>query len=234
MSRHSAFPAIAATGGTAIHTLRLPLSNVHLVVGRSLVLFDAGSPGDASRILRWIDRFGRGAPSAIVLTHGHADHAGSAAALRAATGAPIWLAREDWPMVETGQNRPLRAVRASAIPLKYAVPGRFQAFTPDFALSEGAAADLGLDAAILATPGHTPGSASVLFPDGSAIVGDLLMGGYFGGALRPRLPRPHYFAEDTARNAASLANLLARGAHILHVGHGGPLAAADLRDRGLT
>jgi hydroxyacylglutathione hydrolase len=217
--------------GPVIHSLRLRLSNVHLVTGRATVLFDSGSPGEERRILDWIDGLGLPRPQAIVLTHAHADHAGSAAALRRITGAKLCLAAPDWPMAEAGQNRPLRPVRPSARPLTYLVPHRFPAFTPDLAL-EGSPAltALGLDATLLATPGHTPGSVSAVFPDGQAIVGDLLMGGYLGGAIRPRSPRPHYFADDPASLSFSLAQVLDAGARTLHVGHGGPLNVTDIKD----
>lgn len=79
------------------------------------------------------------------------------------------------------------------------------------------------------TPGHTAGSISILCDDGNAIVGDMLMGGYLGGALLPRCPNPHYFAESAAANHMSLGRVLGRNPVLLHVGHGGPLAADDVR-----
>jgi glyoxylase-like metal-dependent hydrolase (beta-lactamase superfamily II) len=212
-----------------IRTLRLKMSNVHLALSRKAVLFDSGSPGEAPRIRAWLDALGV-RPAAIVLTHAHADHAGCARALREATGAPICLAPGDWPAAAAGRNAPLHPVRLSAWPLKHLVPDRFPAFRPDIALDRpDALADLGLDARLLATPGHTAGSVSAVFPDGQAIVGDVLMGGYLGGAIRPSAPRSHYFADDPPGNAESLRRLIAQGATRLHVGHGGPLRLADLR-----
>ena len=217
------------SGHPPILTLRLRLSNVHLLATARPVLFDTGSPGEEGAILRWISGLGLPPPQTVILTHAHADHAGSAAALRQLTGARLCLAPGDWDMARAGQNRPLRPVRLSAYPLARLLPDRFAPFTPDVALdSPGALADLGLDARLLATPGHTPGSISLLFPSGDAVIGDLAMGGYIGGHLRPRHPRPHYFAEDPGQNAASLALVLAQGARRLHVGHGGTLLAADL------
>lgn len=214
-----------------IHSLRLKLSNVHLALAPSVILFDTGSPGEAGRILRWIDGFGHGRPAAIVLTHAHADHAGAAAALREKTGAPICLAPADWGMATAGRNRPLTPTRLSARPLAWLVPHRFEPFTPDLALDNpDALKPFGCPATLIATPGHTSGSVSTIFPDGEAIVGDLLMGGYIGGLIRPRHPRAHCFAEDTRLLPDSLARTLDAGARRLHVGHGGPISADRLKD----
>jgi hydroxyacylglutathione hydrolase len=216
--------------GPQIYTLRLRLSNVHLVTGPHTVLFDSGSPGQETHILNWIDQLGLARPRAIILTHAHADHAGSAVALRRITGARIGLAAADWPMAAAGRNAPLRPVRISAWPLRYLVPHRFAPFTPDVALDgQSALAELGLDATLLPTSGHTPGSVSVLFKNGQAIVGDLLMGGYIGGNLLPHRPRPHYFATNPTLLPDSLARVLTAGARTLHVGHGGPIYSHSLK-----
>lgn len=215
-----------------IHTLRLRMSNVHLALMPHPVLIDTGSPGDAKRILRWVGSLGLAVPDTIIQTHAHADHASSAAELRRLTGAQLCLAPEDWPMAAAGRNGPLGPVRPTAWPLQFLVPDRFEPFVPDVVLDSQAALDrLGLDATLLATPGHTPGSISLLFRDGQAVVGDLLMGGYLGGQVRPRHPRPHYFARSQSMNAAGLAQVLSAEALILHVGHGGPLDAVDIRGR---
>jgi glyoxylase-like metal-dependent hydrolase (beta-lactamase superfamily II) len=217
---------------TVIHTLRLRMSNVHLVVGKSgTVLIDTGSPGEAGRILDWIRGLGLPAPGTIFLTHGHADHAGSAAELRRRTGARLCLAPGDWKMVAAGESGPLGPVRLSAVLLQHLVPARFEPFEPDIPLDGSVTmGDLGLDATLLATPGHTAGSVSLIFRDGQAVIGDVLMGGHMGGLLRPHQPRAHYFVQDAAENRKSLSRLLSHGATRLHVGHGGPLRAETLQD----
>jgi glyoxylase-like metal-dependent hydrolase (beta-lactamase superfamily II) len=66
-------------------------------------MVDAGLPGLADRILRAaLARRGR-PPEAIVLTHGHTDHAGSAAALANAWGIPIYAHPRELPFV-TGRS----------------------------------------------------------------------------------------------------------------------------------
>jgi len=57
-----------------------------------VVLLDTGFPGDAQRIRRVMEEKGLRAKDveAILLTHGHIDHAGNVAELTAWTGAPIY------------------------------------------------------------------------------------------------------------------------------------------------
>ena len=61
-----------------------------------------------------------------------------------------------------------------------------------------------VEATIMGTPGHAPGSAPVIFPDGDAMVGDILMGGIIGGALWSCKPRFHYFADNIQQAMESL------------------------------
>lgn len=63
-----------------------------LVDGNGAVLLDTGVPGDAKRIRLKMEQAGVGPRDvrAILLTHGHLDHAGGAAELKAWTGAPVF------------------------------------------------------------------------------------------------------------------------------------------------
>jgi len=103
----------------------------------------------------------------------------------------------------------------------------FQPASADLPASEGLRLDaFGVAATILHTPGHTPGSVSVLLDGGDAIVGDMLMGGYAGGTLWPSRPNFHYFADNLSLAMESLDRVLRASCGRLFVGHGGPVAHA--------
>ncbi|HMQ29241.1 MAG TPA: MBL fold metallo-hydrolase [Chloroflexaceae bacterium] len=217
--------------------IKLPLANAYLVRDERPILVDAGYTGDERRIVAALAAEGL-APrdlGLIVLTHGHGDHIGAAAALARLSGAPLALHRDDWPLAASGRNGLLVPTRASARVMAAIFGGALrpvEPFTPDLALDEGL--DLtayGVRGRLLHTPGHTPGSVSLLLEGGQALAGDLLMGGHLGGALAGRRPRYHYFAASMEQVRASLGRLLAAGATRLFVGHGGPLEAAEVRQR---
>lgn len=223
-------PASDPGGIVEVRPLRLRWSNAHLLVGERAVLVDAGSPGDEEAILTAVAALrrgrGQGALAAIVLTHGHADHAGAAAAIRAATGAPILLAVGDVAMAGAGRNVPLVPTGVEARMVKPFVPQAFPAFTPDEVLA--APRDLGeFGVAGLVRPlgGHTRGSAIVELRGGDVLVGDLLRGGRLGGRWRGATPMTHYYEEDPAAVTSVADLVLAGGPRRLHVGHGGPLDA---------
>ena len=219
-----------------ITRIKLPLANAYLVQGRQTILVDTGAPGDDDRIVAAMEQAGV-APhdlALILLTHGHGDHAGSAGALAQRTGAPIALHRADLAQVQAGRNDRLNTTGLEARLIRPFVDKPFPAFTPSVLLDEDVSladlgVDLGEDAHMLPTPGHTPGSMALILPEqGDAMVGDVLMGGWMGGTLRPTRPNVHYFVDDPAALQDSLARLLASNCTRWHVGHGGPLRHADI------
>ncbi len=218
----------AAGSAIEIRLLRLRWSNAYLLLGERPVLVDAGSPGDEEPILAALAAAGRGPRdlAAIVLTHGHADHAGAAAALRAASGAPVLLAAGDMEMAGAGRNLPLVPTGLEARLVRPFVPQAFPALVPDVVLvSPLDLAPYGIGATVQPLGGHTRGSAIVEVASGDVLVGDLLRGGRLGGRWRPSVPMTHYYEEEPAAVTEVVDRVLAGGARRLLVGHGGPLDA---------
>ncbi|MAT68649.1 MAG: MBL fold metallo-hydrolase [Planctomycetaceae bacterium] len=209
-----------------IHTIRLRLSNAFLVLGDKPVLVDAGSPGEAGRILDFAARHGVEPHdiALIVATHGHADHVGAAAELHRLTRAPIAAHVGDKAMIAAGRMSNLHPVRPRHRMLLPLVDKPFEPFEINTPLSEGMSlGPWGVSARVIETPGHSAGSVTLVLDNGDAIAGDVLIGGFLGGLLQPTRPRLPYFAEDLPQLYDSIDRVLAEATRTLYVGHGGPL-----------
>ena len=71
--------------------------------GGRFVLVDSGVGADTRAVLRILDGHGisRGSVAAILLTHGHLDHAGGAAELAAQFNTEVWSSQETAAALET-------------------------------------------------------------------------------------------------------------------------------------
>lgn len=107
----------------------------------------------------------------IIVTHAHIDHIGGAAQLKRITGAPVIFHQQDLPLVAM--------LDAQAAWLGIATPEKV---TLDQSAEDGLAAGIpGLEAEIIHTPGHTPGSICLLFPKQELLLaGDTLFAGSVG------------------------------------------------------
>ncbi|GAB6175497.1 MBL fold metallo-hydrolase [Desulfobaculum senezii] len=119
----------------------------------------------------------------VLITHLHFDHIYGAAKLARETGATIAANTEDGFLLETEVG----AGGAMGLP-------KVELF--DFApIAPGAATFVGEECQIVATPGHTPGSLTFVFPgEGAAFVGDLIFARSIGrtdfpGGSTPTLVR---------------------------------------------
>jgi hydroxyacylglutathione hydrolase len=212
--------------------VRLLISNVFVVQQERTIIVDSGSPGNAKTIAHCLERHGI-APhdvSLILLTHGHVDHIGSARHLKEITGAPIAIHPADAAACRNGHNPPLHPSGLGGRLLHPFLPQECDPFEPDLLIDDGTRLEVfGVAGHILATPGHTAGSISVLLDGGEFVAGDLLMGGVLGGYVAARHPGLTYFIDDLEQNLASIRTLLEHPITTGYVGHGGPLEARHIR-----
>lgn len=214
-------------------TWTLRVANVHLLDGRRPVLVDAGPPGGVQRLLghlrtRGLDPSDLGA---VLLTHGHADHAGGASAL-VERGAPVLLGAGDLPFAATGRNPELVPTGLSARILRPVLPSAYPPFTPTGLVETSIdLGPFGLDGEMRVVGGHSPGSC-VILADDLLVAGDLVRGGHLGGMLLGGRALVHYYAEDPAADLRTVAGLIdAHRPRRILVGHGGPLDADTARRR---
>lgn len=211
--------------------IRLPLSNAHLVLDERPILVDVGGPKDAARIVAALAREDV-QPSdlaLIVLTHGHADHAGAARELHERSGAPIALHAADAHMAHAGHNDPLHPVGLEARLVLPFVNFPFPAFEPDVVVErELDLRPFGVAGTLVPWAGHTAGSVLVQLDAGEALVGDTLRGGAMGGALNSGYPNVNYYTDDLARERDAIRRLAELPVERFYVGHGGPLRRATV------
>ncbi|MBI3775963.1 MAG: MBL fold metallo-hydrolase [Gammaproteobacteria bacterium] len=226
-SAHGQDDLPVAVQATEIVQIKLSWSNAFLIKAQPPVLVDAGSPSDLPEIERVLAAHGvKLADIALVIpTHGHSDHAGAVAQLQRASSARVALGKGDVPMAKAGHNDDLKPTNFIARLLKrFAIDPNYEPFVPDIIIDGSLdLAPWGIQGKVLTLPGHTPGSVVVVLDDGRALVGDMILGGYFGGALFPQRAGQHYFHADVAANLENIKTLLKLRTKMFYLGHGGPV-----------
>ncbi len=141
--------------------------------------------------------------AAIVLTHGHFDHLGAATALRAASGAPLYVHEADADAITTPKG---------SGGAQFGIMHHTEA--ADRLLHSGDIVSAGtVELSVLHTPGHTPGCIC-LYGHGHLFAGDTVFAGSVG-----RTDFPGGDARVLRRSIIEKIALLP-GDTIVHPGHG--------------
>ncbi|WP_371673445.1 MBL fold metallo-hydrolase [Streptomyces sp. NBC_00289] len=216
---------------------------VILTEGDAVTLVDTGYPGDRERVLASLAAVGSSpeAVSAVLVTHAHNDHLGSAEYLRAAYGTPVYLHEAEVPharreflhQVSVGtvlRNgwRPgvlpwaLHAIRSGGtteVPVTAPEP-----------LPSAGPLDLPGRPVPVPTPGHTDGHCAFHLPGtGVVISGDALVSGHPTSRTKGPQLLPDMFHHERARAVASLTAFEDLDGDILLPGHG-PVHRGSVRE----
>ena len=202
-------------------------ARAYLIVGETLTLVDSGLPWDGGGVLAYIESLGRRPRELrrILMTHGHPDHAGSAARLSRATGAEIIAHRAD--TVAMGDGRRALAYKGSLGMIRAPIPFQRPAVARRL-VEDGDLLPIHGGIRVVHTPGHTPGSLCFLLErSGAMFTGDTIFSD--GEHLSRSVPFPGHDADAYARSLKRLAEMRFETAL---GGHGYPLmrgASAALR-----
>jgi glyoxylase-like metal-dependent hydrolase (beta-lactamase superfamily II) len=215
--------------------------NFYLLVDQGeATLIDAGYPGYWPQVSEALGALGlqNDSLSAVVVTHHHVDHVGTAEECRREAGATVYVHEADAPIVR-GERRshvPPGFYRQSWRPsmaryLAHTVAaggGRYRRVDRVEALSDELVLDVPGRPRVIPTPGHTAGHCSVFVEDrGVLVAADAMVN--FDYASGETGLRPHRFNEDRAQALASLAQLDGVDAEVVLFGHGDPWTQGSSR-----
>src|SRR5436190_14387624 len=227
--------------------LPLSLVNVYFIGpegagDREWFLVDTGMRASAPWVRKAaIQRFGTNSrPKAIILTHGHFDHVGSAKSLAKTWDCPVYMSEAEMPYV-TGQRAylpPDPSVGGGLMSvLSFAYPrGPYDLGDRAQALPAGGVIPGLENWRWIPTPGHTLGHISLYRDhDGTLIAGDAFVTQPQESALGvltmlPAIRRPPaYFTTDWDAAKESIRGLRDLDANIALTGHGTPMYGDRLR-----
>ncbi len=208
-----------------IERIKISYANCYLLSGdNGSILIDTCNFKDGPKIYERIkDRNVK----LILLTHCHFDHVSSAKYLSKKLDVPIAMSEADMHLIGNGKASILHGKTTLGKFMAFFSQGvlkkaTYSAFTPEVTLEDGMElSEYGVNAHVVALPGHTNGSVGVLTEDGNFVVGDAMF-----NMLRPTGSR---LFEDKCVMEQSVEKIRKSGAKNIYVGHGNPVTIAQIR-----
>lgn len=208
------------------------MMNCYLIKGdRGLVLVDTGVPGSSEKIFHEMEKTGFTPADIqlIIVTHSHMDHFGSVGEIKKSVQAPVMGHELDVAYYEKGiaSTSTLKPTVLWAHIFKRLVKDlRTVPFKPDIILQKEwyDLSEYIKGAHVIHTPGHTPGSISVILPNRQAIIMDMMSSGVGLGGLfwHSRVKHPA-FHDDLSQLKQSFNTVLQYDIDTFYLGHGKPV-----------
>lgn len=212
-----------------VHTFTIDYANAFVIArGDSFFMFDAGLESNAPELAEALreEGFDPAKLTAIILSHGHADHAGGAGWFKRKYGTRVFAGARDRSLLTKGQNDTLCPIgQIARNRLDEDQAATYTPFEADGWIDGDRDLEplVGIPGRLLLMPGHTAGSLSMIVK-GSVFVGDLLRGAILGSGAAV-----HFYMCDVADNRNDIQRLLseqAPDATHFFTGHFGPLDRA--------
>lgn len=217
---------------TRVVPIRCGHVHVYLILtDDTAVLVDCGLPISLKTVRKAVLSAGSelGNIGLILLTHGHYDHTGAAAALKKASGAEILCSRAETAHLRAGRTpfprglNPYARLVSGLASRSMGEREQFAPVEPTIEIEGSYPLDrFGIQGRALPTPGHSAGSISLLLDSGEAFVGDACFN-IFPLSVVPPL------ADDPAQLVESWRILLDSGAERFYPGHGKPFTREKLK-----
>ena len=220
-----------------IHRLTRGVTNFYLIEeSGKYTLVDAGTPADWVFFSRSLAELGGKLADldAVLLTHAHSDHTGFAERARKETRARVWIHRADEEAARTGRAAGKNDGKITSYLLKAAFyrtsfsllrrgAARMIPIAEVSAFADGEQIDVPGRPRAVHAPGHTPGSAAILFENRRTLLtGDVVATeNPLTGRLGPQI-MPSGLNMDSDQALASLDALRGIDADLLLPGHGDP------------
>jgi len=179
-----------------ITPVRIRFDTIYIVQGDGIILVDGGDPKLFANFLKLVDDASIKPEDIrlLILTHGHWDHVGLAKEIKEFCSARVMMHKsdmhllKDFPPSQPPGFTPWGKVIISLLKL-YTRSLRIPVFDVDIPLGNDDfnLDEFGIPGKVVHTPGHSPGSVSVVLESGEAFVGDLAMN-MFPMRLSPGLP----------------------------------------------
>lgn len=179
--------------GYKIYCILPGRSNVFLLSGNGINILVDTSPGNKWHKLKAsLEKINITNIDFLVLTHTHFDHAANAKRIKDEFGAKVIVNKLEYDYLLKGENPMIHGtIKMQRFVVKILAPiilkrRIYEGCLPDILVNQRLdLSEFGLNAYILHTPGHSPGSQSVIVDNEIALTGDAMFGVFPGSVFPP-------------------------------------------------